>query len=322
MAAAALAPSEFERLGFLMEALAAAAALRTATELGVLERLDKGPIAPGMLARDQGITERAAELLLAALAGVALVERTVEGDYAAASEMGAVARLVEHWSHLTEAVRDNRPVMRGDTPVGAERAYPEIVDALGAAFAKPAERVADNLARPGLRVIDIGAGAAPWGLALAGRYSDCEVTAVDLPAVLNNTRRAVRAAGLETQFRYVAGDFFSVDFGHSSHDLAVAGNICHLFDESANRKLLARLFETLRPGGCVALIDEVPNERMDGPRGVVLYALGLLLRSGSGRAYPFTTYSGWLIDAGFEAVSRTEIDSTGLVSLITARRPD
>src|SRR5579864_1753547 len=107
MATAAQAPTEFERLGFLVEALAAAAALQTAMELGVLERLDKGPIAPGMLARDQGISERAAELLLAALAGVALVERTVEGEYAAASDMGAVAGMMEHWSHLTEAVRYN-----------------------------------------------------------------------------------------------------------------------------------------------------------------------------------------------------------------------
>ena len=60
---------------------------------------------------------------------------------------------------------------------------------------------------------------------------------------------------------------------------------------------------------------------MDGPRPVVLYALGLLLRSGSGRVYPFTTYVGWLRDSGFEAISRAEPDPSQLISLITARRP-
>jgi SAM-dependent methyltransferase len=311
-----------ERLGFVQEAIAASAALRAAADLGVLSRLHEGPIDPPGLARERGIAVRGARLLLAALAGMGLAEVTATGEYAAAlTGLDTIAPWLDQWSQLTEAVRSDRPVVRGDTPSGAEAFYPGAVDQIGALFAGSAAAAADRLAAPGLSVLDIGAGAAPWSLALAARHADCQVTAVDLPGVLGNTRQAVKAAGLEPQFKYLAGDFFSVDLGRGAYDLVVAGNVCHLFDDHSNRVLLARLFEAVRPDGRLAILEEVPSEVMDGPRAVVLYALGLLLRSGSGRVYPFSTYVGWLRDSGFEAISRAEPDPSQLISLITARRP-
>jgi len=158
-------------------------------------------------------------------------------------------------------------------------------------------------------------------LALAARQPDCQVTAVDLPAVLPSTRQAVAVAGRAAQFRFLAGDLFEVEWGRASYDLTVAGSVCHLFDEAANRRMLARLFDALRPGGRLAILDALPNERLDGPRPVVLYALGLLLRTTGGRVYPFSTYVGWLRDAGYDSIERMDISPGPLISLMTARRP-
>ena len=316
------AESLVERLAFVQEAIAASAAIRAAAELGVLARLDERPVDPAALARELGIAERGARLLLAALAGIGLAEISTTGEYAASQTgLGTITPWLDQWSQLTETVRSDRPVVRGDTPAGAKALYPAAVDQLGVLFAGAAAAVADRLAAPGLMVLDVGAGAAPWSLAVAARHADCRVTALDLPDVLGNTRRAVKRAGLEAQFKYMAGDFFSVDLSRARYDLVVAGNVCHLFDDRSNRGLLARLFDALRPGGCLAILEELPNEAMDGPRAVVLYALGLLLRSGSGRVYPFTTYVGWLRESGFEAISRAEPNPSQLISLITARRP-
>lgn len=310
-----------ERLGFVQEAIAASAALRAAAELGVLSRLQEGPVDPIALARERGIAERGARLLLAALAGMGAAEVTATGEYAATLTALGITPWLDQWSQLTEAVRSDRPAVRGDTPSGAEAFYPGAVDQLGMLFAGAAAAVADRLAAPGLSILDIGAGAAPWSLALAARHVDVRVTAVDLPGVLGNTRRAVKSAGLGAQFKYLGGDFFSVNLGRARYDLIVAGNICHLFDDRSNRALIVRLFDALRPGGCLAILDELPSEVMDGPRTVVLYALGLLLRSGSGQVYPFSAFAGWLRDSGFEAISRVKPDPSPLVSLITARRP-
>ena len=316
-------PPLLERLDFVQEAIAASSALRAAAELGVLKRLDEEPVDPAALAIELGIAERGARLLLAALAGLGLAEVTATGDYAAAVQgLGTMAFWLDQWSQLTAAVRTDLPVVRGDTPAGAEALYPGAVDQLGLLFARAATGLADQLAAPGIHVLDVGAGAAPWSLAVAARHADTQVTALDLPGVLGNTRRAVKAAGLEPQFKYLPGDFFSVDLGRARYDLVIAGNVCHLFADRSIRALLARLFRALRPGGHLAVLEELPTEVMDGPRPVVLYALGLLLRSGSGRVYPFSTYAGWLRDSGFEAISRAEPEPSPLISLITARRPE
>jgi SAM-dependent methyltransferase len=311
-----------EQLDFLQEAIAASSALAAADRLGVLARLAAGPADPVTLARDCTISERGARLLLAALISLGLIEEASDGSYsAAASDLARLATMITPWSHLAEVIRGDRPTMAGDTPGGAGALYPEVVSYLGALFAPVAEHAADHLVARGRRVLDLGAGAAPWSLALTARNPDIRVTAVDLPAVLAVTRQVVATRGYDLQFDYLSGDLFTIDLGRSIYDLAIAGNLCHLFDEATNRRLLGRLFDALRPGGTLAILDALPNERLDGPRPIVLYALGLLLRTNRGQVYPFSTYVGWLRDAGYEVVERIDLSPTPPISLITARRP-
>jgi SAM-dependent methyltransferase len=314
-----------EQLDFLQEAIAASSAFAAADRLGVLARLVAGPADPVTLARDCTISERGARLLLAALTSLGLIEEGSDGSYrAAASDLAQLAAMSTPWGHLAEAIREDRPTMAGDTPGGAGALYPEVVSYLGALFAPVAKHAADHLVAQDLRdrVLDLGAGAAPWSLALAARNPDVRVTAVDLPAVLAVTRQVVATSGYDLQFDYLSGDLFTIDLGRSAYDLAIAGNLCHLFDEATNRRLLRRLFDALHPGGTLAILDALPNERLDGPRPVVLYALGLLLRTNRGQVYPFSTYVGWLRDIGYEAVERIDLSpSTPPISLITARRP-
>jgi 8-O-methyltransferase len=144
---------------------------------------------------------------------------------------------------------------------------------------------------------------------------------VDLPAVLPVTRAAVAAAGCATQYTYLAGDVFAAQWEHAAHDLAIAGNICHLFEADANRRLLGRLFDALRSGGTLAIVDILPNEPFDGPRSIALYALGLMVRTRRGRVYPFANFAAWLHDIGYDAVERIDVGGTPPLSLITARRP-
>lgn len=311
-----------EKVLFLHEALAAAAALGAADRLGVLAMLDVAPADPTTLAHDCAISERGAHVLLAALASLGLIEHAEDGTYhSVAPNLAQLVAFIRPWDRLAEVIRDEPPTVAGDTPAGAEALYPEIVPYLGAWFAPVAERAADHLAAPSLRVLDLGAGAAPWSLALAGRNPDTRVTAVELAAVMPATRRAVAAAGYAAQFDYVCGDMFTVELGRSSYELAFAGNLCHLFDELTNRRLLTRLFDALRPGGKLAILEALPTERFDGPRPVILYALGLLLRTSRGQVYPFSTYAGWLRDIGYEAVERVDLSTVPPIALITARRP-
>jgi SAM-dependent methyltransferase len=308
-------------LAYLSEAVAAAAAVQTAGRLGVLPRLDRGPVTVAELAGACAISERGARLLLGALAGLGLAERVGGGAWRAAlPDLAGLAGTAGIWAYLDEALREDRPPMSGDTPDGAAALYPEVVGHLGAMLAAAAERAA-TLLPPGPRVLDAGAGAASWSLAVADRDPSCMITAVDLPTVVPATRRAVRDAGLQRQFRFLAGDLFRVELGRGVFDLAIAGNLCHLFDEAANRRLLRRLYDALRPGGTLAIVDVIPDgHEQPRKRWVALYELGLLLRTAGGRVHPLAAYHGWLRNAGFQPTERHLLAEQAQAVLLVARK--
>jgi SAM-dependent methyltransferase len=307
-------------LAYLSEAVAAAAVVQAADRLGVLARLEGGLVTVADLAAACAISERGTRLLVAALAGLGLVEGTGGGAWRAAlPDLAGLAAIPRLWARLDAALREGRPLVRGDTPDGAATFYPGAVGHLGAMEAAAAERAA-SLLPTAARVLDLGAGAAPWSLAVAARDPACLVTAVDLPAVVRATRRAVTGAGRGRQFRFLAGDLFEVDLGRGAYDLAIAGNLCHLFDESANRRLLGRVYDALRPGGTLAVIDVIADEQPT-RRWVALYELGLLLRTASGRVHPLEAYLDWLHDAGFEPPDRHRLDDGAPAALLVARKP-
>jgi SAM-dependent methyltransferase len=316
----AAAPAIGAPLAYLGEAVAAAAVVQTAGRLGVLARLDGAPATTAELTDACEISERGARLLLGALAGLGLAEAVRGGAWRAAlPDLAGLAGTAGMWAHLAEALREDRPLLRGDTPEGAAAFYPGAVSHLGAMLSAVAERAA-KLLPPAGRVLDAGAGAAPWSLAVAARDPACLVTAVDLPAVVPATRRAVRSAGRERQFRFLAGDLYDVDLGRGVYDLAIAGNLCHLFNGDANRRLLGRLYDALAPGGRLAVMDVIPDEEPR-PRWVALYELGLFLRTASGRVHPLAAYLDWLHDAGFEPPEQHHLVDQAQAVLLVARRP-
>ena len=320
MTTPAAAPAIGAPLAYLGDAVAAAAVVQTAGRLGVLARLDGAPATTAELTDACEISERGARLLLGALAGLGLAEAVGGGAWRAAlPDLAGLAGTAGMWAHLAEALREDRPLLRGDTPEGAAAFYPGAVSHLGAMLSAVAERAA-KLLPPAGRVLDAGAGAAPWSLAVAARDPACLVTAVDLPAVVPATRRAVRSAGRERQFRFLAGDLYDVDLGRGVYDLAIAGNLCHLFNGDANRRLLGRLYDALAPGGRLAVMDVIPDEEPR-PRWVALYELGLFLRTASGRVHPLAAYLDWLHDAGFEPPEQHHLVDQAQAVLLLARRP-
>lgn len=178
----------------LLEACAAGAAVGSAIELGVLAGMEERPVAAETVAVDFG-----------------LLTREYDGRFRAAfSGLTDFAELLRPWASLGLALRGEWRPADAATPAGAERLYPTIAWQLGLLFRESAEHAAGLLTQPNARVLDIGAGAAPWSLAVAGRDADCTVTAVELPGVMATTRSAVQAAGLDGQYVFVEGDAFFV----------------------------------------------------------------------------------------------------------------
>lgn len=306
---------------FLLESgLAAAAALRAADHLGVISCLRAGEADATTVAERCRIGRRGTRALLACLHALGAVEHQGDGTYVVADGADVGLQMGRMWNGLEAALREDAPTCRADQANGAQSFYPDVVPLIGAATLDAARTAAGYLAASKLDVLDLGAGAAPWSLALVEAEPSIRVTAVDLPAVVRATRTAVRERGFEEQFTFVETDLFDAPWREESADLVIVANILHLFDAKANQRLLQLAAAALRPGGKLAIVDVVLDEDCHGPRRAVLYSLSLLLRTESGGAYPLSMMRDWLHAAGLDHVKSTDLEAAAPLSLVTAVR--
>jgi methyltransferase family protein len=210
-----------ERLGWTSDALHAAATVSAAHPLGLLTALEAGPVRAEDVARDYGLDVQRTTVLLIALAAMGLVDSSANGRFEPAvpklSVLGATGASADL---LVEAVHTGRAPLECDIPAGATRFYPDTVSYLATLMSTAAEAVAEYLSGAD-QILDVGAGAAPWSLALARRDPRCRVTGLDFASVLALTRRAVDEAGFGDQFEYLAGDAFEVSLPPATYDLVL-----------------------------------------------------------------------------------------------------
>jgi ubiquinone/menaquinone biosynthesis C-methylase UbiE len=132
--------------------------------------------------------------------------------------------------------------------------YEQVFEPLSLAFARQAMVRLGPL--PGLRVLEVAAGAGGAALALAA--AGAAVTATDAsPGMVARLRRRAAAAGLALEARVVDGT--ALGFPDASFDAALSVFGVILFPDAAAG--LAELRRVLRPGGRVALVTWTQPER-------------------------------------------------------------
>ncbi|MCA9609999.1 MAG: class I SAM-dependent methyltransferase [Myxococcales bacterium] len=118
------------------------------------------------------------------------------------------------------------------------------------------EAMADRVARPGARILDVGCGTGGVSLACAARGA--EVTGIDRDAGMLEVARD-RAQGLERAPVFVCASAAEIEdhFGEASLDGVTA---CLVFSELSldeQRYVLSVIRTRLRPGGLLVIADEV-----------------------------------------------------------------
>ena len=259
---------------------------------------------------------RGCQAVLDSLASFGLVE-VVGPRYRAPASVGLVERSMES---IPGRLRGEAPLVAYDQIDGASESYPVMAKLLAKFYGDQPTRAAALLQGGGPAVLDLGAGSAVWSLALARADDRVMVTAVDLPDVMATTRACVAAEGMDARYEFAGGDLFELSLRPRSFDLAIIGHVCHLFGETRNRKLLARVASALKAGGRIAIIDE-PRGDMKRSRNLAMHDLSLFARTSEGRLHAFSTYASWLRESGFVDIERHDLSDAGEQSLILARRP-
>lgn len=307
-----------ERLKLPRELLIAGAAV----ELGIFDAL-RGPLSPDALACKLGAERRAVELVCGALCGLGYLKEengllsltpaaedlfynSSSGNYLGYSFMYDYYDL-NYWLQLPETARTGRPA-RG--PHGGEilKALMEKLSHMAAEIAPAVsgyclEGLGDNP-----RVLDIGGG--PLVYARAFACGGARVTVLDLPQVIDLIRPSVEE---EASIRVVPGDFRR-ELPPGPFELAFLGNVCRIYGEKENVRLIQEVFSALVEGGRIAILDYVRDLSSE----AVFLDLNMLIHTRDGRTWPLERYLDWLTGAGFTGIS---VQNLGARQLIRAEKP-
>lgn len=321
------AQDDVVRLHRLMTGYLSSKALFSALELGVFDALEKGPATAEELAARLGLPERSTRVLLVALWGEQLVERT-DGQYRnhpAASAflvsgspryMGSLATHQNthfmKFAHLTDALRENKPVQLGEN----------YSVAFGADWARHMANVtrvsallmAENLAAripltEHRRLVDLGCASCVYSIAFARANPHLRVTGVDHPDVAAVGQEFVTAAGLEDRITVGSADIFADRF---EGDVALISNLIQGYDSERAAALVAQVYSWLPEGGELLIHSHLP-ERAGVP---FPYMFGLILlvnNTMGGEAHSEELHRQWLSAAGFRDVEVVEISPISAV---------
>jgi len=215
---------------------------------------------------------------------------------------------------LTEGFRDVAAAVRRGGTVMAEGGTVAPEHPIWVAFARammpmmrpPAQAMASLVevdAPRAVRVLDVAAGHGLFGIALAERYPNVEVVALDWPNVLKVAQENARAAALSGRYGTLEGDAFEVDWGRG-YDLVLLTNFLHHFDQAGCERLLRKARAALADGGRAVTLEFVPNEDRVSPPETAGFALVMLCTTPSGDAYTFAEYDRMFRNAGF---ARSEV---------------
>src|SRR5262249_44633973 len=137
-----------------------------------------------------------------------------------------------------------------------------------------------------------------WGIVLATHFPEARVTAVDFPAVLETTKQTAEKHGVADRFRFSPGELLTADFG-VNYDVAVLGYIFHSEGGKRSRQLLARVFNSLAPGGTIAIAEWLVNESRTAPPRSLMFAVNMLVHTNEGDTFSFEEISRWSSETGF-----------------------
>lgn len=321
-----------ERLRRLAGDFQASRAFLTAVELDLFTAVGDGATT-GDAAERMGTAHRATETLLNALTAIGLLVKKGETyfngpdtdrflrrglpDDARATVMNRV-HMWDTWSTLTESVREGSPLRASPVNSGPSATQ---------AFIAATHRIA-NLAAPAIvasldlegvdHLLDVGGGSGAYTVAFLKAFPGARATLMDLPSVIRVATRHVREAGMQERITLRGGDFMVDPLG-SDFDLVLLSYVMHLNPPEDNRRLVAKAFAALRPGGRIVINDYVLNHDKTLPRAAALYGLNMLVSTHGGSVYSFDEHAEWLGNAGFDGARRVSL--LGPTDVVTATKP-
>ncbi len=297
--------------------------LLAAVEFGLFTALAKGPLRYDELRHSLGLHERGARDFFDALVALGVLERSGEVyrntpatdlflDRTKPSYLGGVlemaaARLYGFWNSLPEALRtgqlQNEGKSGGDVFASLyadESRLRGFLQAMTGLSLNTARTIAQKFPWKEYQTfVDIGTAQGGTSVQLALAHSHLKGTGFDLPAVRPIFEDYVASFGLSHRLRFQEGDFFAEPLPKA--DVIVMGHILHDWGLEEKRMLIAKVHESLPPGGAFIVFDAVIDDDRRKNAFGLLMSLNMLIETPSGFDYTGADCTQWMREAGFSS---------------------
>ena len=313
------------------------ATLFAASDLGVFARLAKAPADGPALARDLGLDERGARLLLDACVALKLLEKSGDvyrnGPEAAAflvpSCPGDLSRAIRYsrdvygaWSGVAGLARTGHPVELPELHLGSDpqrtRTFVLSMHARALGVGRGVVPFLDLSHNS--RLLDVGGGPGTYSVLIAQRYPQISCTVLDLPAVVSIARELIAEQGMSERVGTLSGDYHSTGFPAGVDAVNFFG-VLHQESADSIRDLLRRAYEALEPGGLVHVLDMMTDRTHTAPRFSALFALNMALTTRNGWVFADSELQEWMVEAGFTGCEIIHLPHPLPYWLARARKP-
>ena len=225
--------------------------------------------------------------------------------------------ILRNWSQLAWVVKKGSPPAPTPSLRGQAADRAAFIDAMNSISSFFADEVVAKLASiPFKKLLDVGGASGTWTLAFLRARPDTTGVIFDLPDAIEQARRRVGASALADRVFYAAGDFYKDDLPDGA-DFAWVSAIVHQQDRAENRRLFAKVYKALTPGGTIALRDVVMEPDRTQPADGALFAVNMLVNTTAGGTFTFADLAEDLAAAGFSEPNWLVKDA-GMNSLVVA----
>jgi len=298
------------------------AALKAAIELDIFRAVGQGPGDLASIASHAKASERGTRILCDFLVVNGLLEKA-DGRYrhtpssaafldpaspmclASMMHFLSLPTLREPFEHLADVVRNGRTVLPGEGTVEPDNpiwvTFAQSMAPMMAPLAGPLGQIVLQGETGPMRVLDIACGHGLFGIEVAKQNPQAHVTGLDWLPVLRVAIENARKAGVQDRYDMLPGSAFDVQFG-GPYDAILLTNFLHHFDIDTCVTLLKKVRASIKPGGCAATLEFVPNEDRVSPPMPAAFAMTMLTSTVAGDAYTFKELAQMHTKAGFHDI--------------------